>query len=202
MQTCILCGSYMTEQRRRGADLEKALLEAAWTELTERGYAGLTMESVAARAGTSRPVLARRWEGKAELAIAAIRKRKTESPMEVPDCGDVRTELLEFLEQASRLVEGIAVAFTLFSSEYFQETKSTPEDLRAALVVGGKNVLAAILDRAVKRGEIDREKLIPAIETLLSDLLRLHAIMTFSPPPLALRETWIDSIFLPLVRKS
>src|SRR5690606_37471793 len=47
--------SYRSEQpmkgRRRGTDLEEALLEATWMELTERG-GGLTMEGVAARAGT------------------------------------------------------------------------------------------------------------------------------------------------------
>ena len=37
--------------RRRGADLEQAILEAAWFELSARGYAGLTMEAVAERVG-------------------------------------------------------------------------------------------------------------------------------------------------------
>lgn len=201
MQTCILCGSYMKEQRRRGADLEKALLEAAWAELMEHGYAGLTMEGVAARAGTSRPVLARRWEGKIELAIAAIRQQMAKNPLDVPDRGDLRTELLEFLEHASSRVGGIAAAFTLFSSEYFRETRSAPEDLRAALTAGGREVFAEILNRGVARGEIDRKKLVPVIISLLPDLFRYHAVMTFSAPPLALRKSWVDRIFLPLVRK-
>jgi AcrR family transcriptional regulator len=46
--------------RRRGRHLEDALLDAAWAELTERGYAGFTLESVAKRAGTSTPVIYRR----------------------------------------------------------------------------------------------------------------------------------------------
>ena len=54
-------------ERHRGAELEHAILEAAWLELEERGYAGLTMEAVAERSGTSRTVLARRWDGKAAL---------------------------------------------------------------------------------------------------------------------------------------
>lgn len=186
--------------RRRGADLEEALLEAAWVELTEHGYAGLTMEGVAARAGTSRPVLARRWDGKAELVIAAIRQQMAKHPLDVADRGDLRTELLEFLERASKRARGIAAVFTLFSSEYFQETPSTPQDLRAALMAGNTGALSPILDRAVERGEIDPEKLIPPIATLLSDLFRHHAIMTFSPPPPDLRTAWVDSIFLPLVR--
>ena len=47
-------------QRRRGPALEEALLDAAWTELTERGYDEMTIDAVAVRAGTSRAVLYRR----------------------------------------------------------------------------------------------------------------------------------------------
>src|ERR1700689_58257 len=59
--------------RRRGATLEHALLDAAWQELQASGYAKLTMERVADRAGTSRAVIYRRWRNRAELVIAAMR---------------------------------------------------------------------------------------------------------------------------------
>lgn len=186
--------------RRRGADLDEALLDAAWSELTERGYAGMTMEAVAARAGTSRPVLARRWDGRAPLAIAAIRQQMAKAPLHVEDRGEVRAELLDYLEHASRRALAIAAAFSLFTSEYFHDTASTPTDLRTALTSGGPDTLGGILDRAVSRGDIDAEKLTPPVRTLLTDLFRYHAIMTFSPPPPDLRMAWVDSIFLPLVR--
>lgn len=188
------------KERRRGADLEEALLDAAWEELEERGYAGLTMEGVAARAGTSRPVLARRWDGKAKLAIAAIRQQMAKHPLEVEDHGDLRTELLEYLERLSNRAKLIAAVFTLFSSEYSQGGPCTPQDLRVSLLEGSTNSFITILDRAVGRGEIDSKKLIPPIATLLNNLSRHHAIMTFSPPPPTLRTAWVDDIFLPLVR--
>ena len=145
-------------------------------------------------------MLARRWGGKAELAIAAIRQQLTKNPLDVPDRGDVRTELLELLKRTSDRASAIAAAFTLFTGGYFQESASTPQDLRNVLAEGGSNVLAIILERAVKRGEIDRKKLIPPIATLLNDLFRYHAVMHFAPPPAALRTVWVDAIFLPLVR--
>lgn len=67
-------------QRRRGAALESALLEAAWAELEEHGYGRFTMEGVARRAETSRPVLSRRWTGRAELAVAAIGRHFSLNP--------------------------------------------------------------------------------------------------------------------------
>lgn len=189
----------MTE-RRRGAELEEAVLEAAWLELDAHGYGGLTMEAVAARAQTSRPVLARRWPSKSALAIAALRRQMSRYPISVEDRGNVRTELLEFLERASERARTSAAVFTLFATAYFGETRSSPQDLRAALMEGQANALTGILERAVQRGEIDPEKLVPPVTTLLEDLFRHYAIMTYLPPPPDLRQAWVDVLFLPLVR--
>jgi len=57
--------------RRRGDHLEHALLAATWEELLAVGYANLTMDGVAARAHTSKPVLYRRWPTRPELVLAA-----------------------------------------------------------------------------------------------------------------------------------
>lgn len=187
-------------ERRRGETLERAILEAAWAELVEHGYAGLTMERVAERSGTSRPVLARRWETRSELAVAAIRQQLTKHPMEVADRGDLRTELLEFLERASARAFGIAAAFTLISNEYFSESSSAPKDLQAALAQGETRYLAIILQRAVERGQVDAERLVPPVASLLGDLFRYHVVMNFAAPPEALRQAWVDAIFLPLLQ--
>lgn len=66
----------------------------------------------------------------------------SEAPLDVTDHGDVRTELLEFLERASERAKGIAAVFTLLSNEYFQEGPSTLQGLRAALIAGEKKVAA------------------------------------------------------------
>ncbi|ESY64029.1 MULTISPECIES: TetR/AcrR family transcriptional regulator [Mesorhizobium] len=187
-------------ERRRGENLEQAILEAAWLEMSEHGYAGLTMERIAERSGTSRPVLSRRWATRAELAVAAIRQQMGKHSLAVADQGDVRTELLEFLKRASQRAFGIAAAFTLFSSEYFSESSSVPKDLRAALAQGEARHLTAILERGVERGQIERERLIPPVASLLSDLFRYHVIMNFAAPPEALQQAWVDAIFLPLVQ--
>ena len=57
--------------RRHGEERESAILDAAWAELVEVGYTRLTREAVAARAGTSKPVVYRRWPGRPELVLAA-----------------------------------------------------------------------------------------------------------------------------------
>ena len=80
--------------RRRGAELEVALLAAARDELTDVGYAALTMEGVAARAKTSRAVLCRRWPNSPELIVAALRHHTVLAPLEVPNTGTLREDHL------------------------------------------------------------------------------------------------------------
>lgn len=96
------------KRRRRGADLERALLTAAWDELTEAGFAKLTMESVADRAKTGVAVLYRRWTDKSDLVLAAIRHYRDLNPVVIPDTGDLREDMLALLGDINTRREDIA----------------------------------------------------------------------------------------------
>jgi AcrR family transcriptional regulator len=58
--------------RPRSPLLDEAILEAAERQLEARGYAGMSMESVASAAGTTVPSVRRRHRTKAELVMAVI----------------------------------------------------------------------------------------------------------------------------------
>src|ERR1700691_4775534 len=92
--------------RRRGATLEHALLDAAWDELQASGYAKLTMERVAERAGTSRAVIYRRWRNRTELVIAAMRHSQPALSGAIPDTGTLRGDTLAVLRRASAPITG------------------------------------------------------------------------------------------------
>lgn len=102
-------------QRRRGPELESALLAAAWDELVETGFAKLTMESVAARAGTGIAVLYRRWPNKEQLVLAALEFERGRHPVELPDTGTLRDDLLGTLTgmgEARVVAVAVAAAFS------------------------------------------------------------------------------------------
>ncbi len=190
----------MVERRRRGAALEDALLDAAWAEMVEHGYAGLTMESVAKRAGTSRPVLARRWETRSDLAIAAIRNYNKNNPIEAPDLHGVRDELIVLLQRFSDRGARIMTTVLLNMSEYFIETGFSIADIRERII--GDSKLKDVLERGVARGELDRRKLTARISTLPVDLVRHEVIMTRRPVSMETIEEILDTIFLPLAATS
>ena len=89
--------SDQVRHRRRGEELENALLDAAWEELATAGFASLTMESVAARAKTGVAVLYRRWPNKGDLVLAAIEHYRRTHAVETPDTGTLRGDLLALL---------------------------------------------------------------------------------------------------------
>jgi AcrR family transcriptional regulator len=187
-------------ERRRGKELEDAVLDAAWSELLDGGYASFTIEAVAARARTSRPVLYRRWANCADLAIAAIRHIMHKHPVNIPNTGNVRGDLIALLQRFSKDRALVAVFFSLQMSEYFSETNTSMADLRKNLLQGDHSLFDVVLARGADRGEIDRSKLTPRIASLLVDLLRHEVLMTLKPVPNAVIAEFVDDIFLPLVR--
>jgi len=53
--------------------LEAAIFQVVLQELAETGYVNFSIERIAARAGTSKPVIYRRWPTRARLVYAALR---------------------------------------------------------------------------------------------------------------------------------
>jgi AcrR family transcriptional regulator len=184
--------------RRRGRTLDDAILGAAWAELLDRGYADFTMDGVAKRAGTSRPVLSRRWQTRADLAVAAIGSYLQGNRISVPDLGSVRDELAMLLQKASEKGMRTVIRVLFSMRDYFVETDSSLDDLRNKLI-GGSRPLDEVLQRGVRRGEIDPSKLTQRIASLPLDLLRHEVFMTHKPVTKAVIAEMLDSIFLPLV---
>ena len=185
-------------RRRRGSELEEALLQATWDELAEVGYGALTIDAVAQRAGTSRTVVYRRWATKRELAEAAVAYASRLHRTELPDTGSLRGDLLALMREANEKRVVLMDLFIVYMGGYFQETGTTPYDLRELMVVQSINSLDVIFERAAERGEIDRSRLTPRVMTLVPDLFRHEAMMRLGPVPDDEIVAIVDEVFLPL----
>jgi AcrR family transcriptional regulator len=188
-------------ERRRGVLLEDAVLDAAWAELVERGYPGLTLEGVAKRAGTSRPVLFRRWPSRTALATAALGRHIMQNPIVVPDLGGIRDEIHLLLRRMSDRARPDMIRLIFDMQKDLAEGNSSLAKMRAHVRAQfvDSDVLQNILERAIERGEIAAARLTPRIMSLPTDLARHEILMTFEPLSDEAINEIIEEIFLPLV---
>jgi AcrR family transcriptional regulator len=189
-------------RRRRGEQLESALLAAGWDELVEVGYARLTMESIARRARTSEAVLYRRWANKDQLVLAAMEHHRNANPVTDPDTGALRSDLLAQLTAVSQALAGAyaIVAATAFAG-LLADTGITPAQVRDK-VMGGHLVPGerALYQRAHRRGEIDLPRIPVAVLNMPFDLVRHDLLMDLKPPSPARIQSIVDDLFLPLLQ--
>ena len=187
--------------RRRGVRLQHAILDAAWAELVERGYPGLTLEGVAKRAGTSRPVLYRRWPSRTALATAALGRHIAQNPIVVPDLGSVRDEICLLLRRMSDRARPDMIRLVFDMQRDLADEHSNLADMRAHLraQIVEPDVMQTILGRAIDRGEIAAARLTPRIVSLPTDLARHEVLMTFEPLSDDAINEIVDEVFLPLV---
>ncbi|KWX80251.1 hypothetical protein AMQ84_04535 [Paenibacillus riograndensis] len=184
--------------RRRGKELEAAILQAVREELNERGYSNLTMDGVAERSGTSKAVLYRRWANRAEIVLAAIRERVPLPLEEVPDYGNLRDDVCGVLRSMNQ--NNIEVMMKAF---YGLVTEIGGMPLASLIFPEGRNnrTMTIVLQRAVDRGEISAEAVTPRMLTLPADLARNEIILYNKPMSEQTIAEIVDEVYLPLVLK-
>jgi AcrR family transcriptional regulator len=185
--------------RRRGAVLDDAILAAAWQEMDSGGYSRTTMSGIAARAGTSKAVLYRRWSGLAELALDILKNRMR--ALTPPDTGGLRGDLCmllgEFVEVFARLPEGMIagiIADSLHDPVLFREVQAQIGLSQLSARV------AAVVDGAVTRGEIPPVTLPERVLLLPFDVARHDFIVLGRLLDAEQRAELVDQIMLPLIR--
>jgi AcrR family transcriptional regulator len=186
--------------RRRGSALEQAVLHAAIDELLAVGYAALTMDRVAERAGTNKNAIYRRWPSRAALAVAAYRQMAG-GDLPLPDTGTLRDDTLELLRRANRAwsspvgsVQRSLLAGVADDPQLLALIQERANDAGSALWL-------TVLGRAVARGEAQPEALHPRVATVAVVLLRNEYVTRGMPtaPDQVLVEI-VDDVYLPLVR--
>jgi AcrR family transcriptional regulator len=178
--------------RRRGARLEDALLDAAWDELQAVGYAKLTMEAVAARAGTSKPVLYRRWPNRALLVLAVFRRQATSIADVVPDAGDLRDDTLAVLRHLRNRQQ-------IAGPEVIHGLLAELQDVPAGVLEILPTVMTTVLARAMERGEVRPERVTRTVAALPGNLVRHEMMVSREPVTDQFLVEVVDEVFLPLV---
>lgn len=185
--------------RRRGAELEDAILRAAADELAESGYPALTMERVAQRAGTNKNTIYRRWPNRAALGVAAYR-HLAEDTLKPPDTGNLREDALTLLRAINCGQSSPAARILRSLLTGVGDEPELREQLHEQAAEGGTKTWLTLLDRAVARGEARSEARHPRVATVALVLLR-NEILTRGLTTVddAVLVEIVDEVYLPLV---
>jgi len=142
--------------RPRDPEVDEAILSTALRMLAEAGYARLTMDQVAARAGVGKASLYRRYPTKESLVLEAIRYRHERGRPDVPDTGSLYRDMLGYLRALIRYRQEHAAGLQAVAGEVMVNPELAAGFRRQ--VAGG--LLAGfrtIVSRAVERGELPPE---------------------------------------------
>ncbi|WP_395110009.1 TetR/AcrR family transcriptional regulator [Actinomadura sp. SCN-SB] len=148
----------MAEGRRpgrpRSEEARRAILAAALDELKERGYRGLTMQGIAARAGVGKQTVYRWWPSKADVVLDAM-VDMAETVVAVPDTGTLSDDLVAFLKATFRQRGQRPILIGLMAQALLDP--GFAKVFRDRFLFARRMVLRQIMERARERGEISPE---------------------------------------------
>ena len=194
-------------QRRRGAALEDAILDAAWEELTAVGYSAFSMENVAVRARTGKASIYRRWPARSELVMDALLDHMptpdeacTEfEPANLPD--SVTTA--EALRTVGRSIARVLTSPTGRVIRAVKlEAASDPDLARlidARFQSPRREAMIRLLQRGVARGDVRPDAANAAIADVLPAVLMHRVLMQQQPVREVDVQDIIDTVMIPLV---
>jgi AcrR family transcriptional regulator len=161
--------------------VRKAVLQAALDELAEGGYASLSIEAIARRAGVNKTTLYRRWGDRENLLLDAMLERGGER-VPIPDTGSLRDDLAEYAREivaslGSSEVQALARAVTSVGDPGAPLAEASRRFWSARLDLAGQMV-----ERAVARGEIPPQ---PDPRTVIESVVApIHFRLLMSGEPL------------------
>ena len=138
----------------RSESARRAVLEAADDLLVEKGFAGVTMEGIAARAGVAKQTVYRWWSSRTDVLMDAFLQDAAED-LVPPDHGDLGRELRTHMRRlAWFLGESDAGAVFRALIGQAQHDRDFAAHFRSRFFADQRRRDRLPLERAVQRGEL------------------------------------------------
>ncbi|NNN35125.1 TetR/AcrR family transcriptional regulator [Streptomyces sp. S3(2020)] len=189
--------------RRRGAVLERAILDAALEQLSTVGWRGLTMEGVAAGAQTGKAAVYRRWPSKEDLVADAL---QSGLPIieTAPDLGGVREDLLELCRQAREAMysrPGFALRAVIHECDPIQAERFHGV-IFDGVVEPTIRLLREVITRGIERQEVRSDAANSYVFDAIPAMMMYRSKMCGSEWSDQDLEEMIDQLMVPLLRTS
>lgn len=140
----------------QSAELTEALYRAFFEEWAERGFAAISLERVAARAGAGKAAIYRRFASHQEFAVAAVTALGLTMAMP-EDHGSLKADVLAFLTRLRAVLRHPMIRRILPDLHAEAARSASMRDLNTQVAQARREQAQVILDRAIARGELDRD---------------------------------------------
>ncbi|RPF36827.1 TetR/AcrR family transcriptional regulator [Streptomyces sp. TLI_185] len=187
--------------RRRGAVLERAILDAALEQLSTVGWNGLTMEGVAAGAQTGKAAVYRRWPSKEDLVADALQAGLPRIE-EAPDLGSVREDLLALCRQAREAMfsrPGFAVRSVIHECDPIQAERFHGV-IFDGIVEPTIKLLREVITRGIGRNEVRPDAANSYVFDAIPAMMMYRSKLRGSEWDDRDLEEMIDQLMVPLLR--
>jgi AcrR family transcriptional regulator len=178
-----------------------AICDATLALLLEVGYDRMSMDAVAARAHASKATIYRRWPGKQELVLDAVKARGVGLTV-AEDTGSLRGDLVATYRSA---VRGSAADDADLIAGVLRAMRSAPEladCVRSQVIESKCDVSRIIVARAVARAELPAET-DPLILHEVASALWFHRVLVVGGPvDDAFIAHVVDDVLMPLLDRS
>ena len=178
-----------------------AICDATLALLLEVGYDRMSMDAIAARAHASKATIYRRWPGKQELVLDAVKARGV-GLMVAEDTGSLRGDLVATYRSA---VHGSAADDADLIAGVLRAMRTAPEladCVRSQVIESKCDVSRIIVARAVARGELPAET-DPLILHEVASALWFHRVLVVGGPvDDAFIAHVVDDVLMPLLDRS
>ncbi len=176
----------------RSARVQRAVFAATLQLLEEKGYEGLSMASIAGRAGVHETSLYRRWQTKEQLVLDAVNHRVAQE-IPVPDTGALRSDLIVVLQSLQLFLQS-RMGQALFQTAV--ATLHVPElcALRQEHWQKRRAHLQILFDRAITRGELSPQADCQFLLEMLSGIMYMRLFVVNEPVDERLPERVVDLV--------
>ena len=164
-------------------DVTDAIRAAVFEELAAVGYARMSIEAIARRAGVGKAAIYRRWRSKLRLVLEVVSAVAVQG-MPTPDTGSLLGDVRALLEVTARVLRHPKVSQIV--PDLLAEAARTPdiaEALQTALRDTQRQVAAVVLRQAAERGELAADTDVDLALDLMSGPLYWRLVMVRSPAP-------------------
>lgn len=194
----------MVNERKRGEELEVAILEAAYNIIHTSGYENMTFQNVAKQAETSRTVIYRRYETQVDLLHALVRYKSTQalggSMIDlVQDKGSLRLDLLGVVEMYQQFFDAISPEVLSAALLEISQKNEGFQEWSMSARKSNINVMKKIEGFAKKRGEIHHE-FTDMQMSLPFDFLRVENILRGGAVTKEYQIQLVDEVLLPIFK--